>query len=272
MSPVWGSGRVATVLSWMQWLEGHPSARHYAAVMAHGSLIYALLGRTGDAERWAEVAEQMPTGEALPDGSSSRARSRTCARTWPGKACRACVTTRGWPSRTLSPGSPFRPTMAHVEGVSHLLEGDLESADTVLSHACDLAIAFGSTPLVSLIMAERGVVAMERSDWAAADSFAQEALRHRRRRRLRRLLDQRTGPRRRPHGPPCTGETCRRRGSWSGAPYGYAPYSPTRSPWCRSRRWSASPTPVWGSWTMEGRQRPWTKRPESCDNAPTSAT
>jgi LuxR family maltose regulon positive regulatory protein len=76
----------------------------------------------------------------------------------------------------LDPGSPFQPTMAHVEGVSHLLDGDLESADTVLSHACDLAVAFGSTPLVSLILAERGVVAMERSDWAAADSFAQEAL------------------------------------------------------------------------------------------------
>ena len=76
----------------------------------------------------------------------------------------------------LDPSSPFQPTMAHVEGVSHLLEGDFESADTVLSHACDLAVAFGSTPLVSLILAERGVVAMERSDWAAADSFAQEAL------------------------------------------------------------------------------------------------
>ena len=176
MSPVWGSGRVATVLRWMQWLEGHPSARHYAAVMAHGSLIYALLGRTGDAVRWANVAEQMPTGEALPDGSSVEGTLAYLR----ANLAREGVSTMRHDARVaqeaLDPGSPFQPTMAHVEGVSHLLEGDLESADTVLSHACDLAIAFGSTPLVSLIMAERGVVAMERSDWAAADFFAQEAL------------------------------------------------------------------------------------------------
>ena len=71
MSPVWASGRVDTVLRWMQWLEGHPSATHYAAVMAHGALIYALLGRATEAEQWAEVAERSPSDRGvLPDGST----------------------------------------------------------------------------------------------------------------------------------------------------------------------------------------------------------
>ena len=123
MSPVWASGRVATVLRWMQWLEGHPSATHYAAVMAHGALIYALLGRAPEAERWAEVAEQLPsTDSLLPDGSTvagtlhymraNLARDGVSAMRRDAQA--------GWDG--LGPGSPLRATMAHVEGLSHLLE------------------------------------------------------------------------------------------------------------------------------------------------------
>ena len=66
--------------------------------------------------------------------------------------------------------------MAHLHGVSHLLEGDLETADTSLSHAWDLATAFGSTPLMSLILAERCVVATERNNRPAAGSLARRAL------------------------------------------------------------------------------------------------
>jgi LuxR family maltose regulon positive regulatory protein len=177
MGPVWASGRVDTVLRWMQWLEGHPSAPHYSAIMAHGALIYALLGRAADAERWAEVAERQPVPGVLPDGSSV---AGTLA------YLQANLAREGMPNMRrdaraawegLCPGSPFRPTMAYVEGVSHLLEGDVETADAHLSHACDLAAASGSMPLVSLILAERCVVAAELNDWSAADSFAQRALR-----------------------------------------------------------------------------------------------
>lgn len=177
MGPVWASGRVDTVLRWMQWLEGHPSAPHYSAIMAHGALIYALLGRAADAERWAEVAERRPVPGVLPDGSSV---AGTLAYLQANLAREGMPTMRrdaraAWEG--LCPGSPFRPTMAYVEGVSHLLEGDIETADALLSHACDLAAASGSMPLVSLVLAERCVVAAERNDWSSADSFAQRALR-----------------------------------------------------------------------------------------------
>ena len=177
MSPVWASGRVETVLRWMQWLEGHPSATHYAAVMAHGALIHALLGRASAAERWADVAERLPPTGTLPDGSSV---AGTLA------YLRANLAREGMPAMRrdakdawegLSPATPFRPTMVHLEGVSYLLDGDLEMAEAVMSHAWDLVAADGSLPLVGLVLAERSVVATERSDWQAADSFAQQALR-----------------------------------------------------------------------------------------------
>lgn len=178
MSPVWASGRVDTVLRWMQWLESHPSATHYAAVMAHGALIYALLGRAVEAEKWAEVAERLPPDAgALPDGSTVAGTLHylraNLARD--GMAVMRAEAQAAWDG--LGPGSPFRATMAHVEGMSHLLEGELARADAVMSRASDLAAALDNMPFVSLILAERFVVATERNDWPVAESFAQRALR-----------------------------------------------------------------------------------------------
>jgi LuxR family maltose regulon positive regulatory protein len=70
MQPVWASGRVDTVLRWMEWFEDHRLVERYPAVAVHGALIFALLGRPAKAERWAAAAERAsPTG-VLSDGST----------------------------------------------------------------------------------------------------------------------------------------------------------------------------------------------------------
>jgi len=147
-------------------------------VMAHGALIYALLGRAPEAEQWAEVAERLPPADGLlPDGStvSGTLHYMRANLARDGVSAMRRDAQAGWDG--LGPGSPFRATMAHVEGLSHLLEGDLDHADLILADASDLAAALGNLPFVSLILAERCVVATERNDWTAADSFAREALR-----------------------------------------------------------------------------------------------
>ena len=71
--PVWASGRVETVLRWMDWLRDVPSAEYYGAIAVHGSLIFALLGQPAEAERWAAAAERASPGGVLPDGSTMEA-------------------------------------------------------------------------------------------------------------------------------------------------------------------------------------------------------
>ena len=78
MSPVWLSGRVDTVRAWMDLLDSKPHVPMSAAVAAHGALIFALLGRAGEAERWVGVAESLPAAGILPDGNSIQPRSPTC--------------------------------------------------------------------------------------------------------------------------------------------------------------------------------------------------
>lgn len=145
--PVWASGRVETVLRWMDWLRDVPSAEYYGAIAVHGSLIFALLGQPAEAERWAAAAERASPGGVLPDGSTMEATlAYLCAilcRTGIGEMRRdARIAWEG-----LSPASPYRATMLYTEGISYLLEGDLARAEPILARALDLATKPVACPL-----------------------------------------------------------------------------------------------------------------------------
>ena len=173
--PVWASGRVETVLRWMEWLRDIPSAEHYGAVAAHGSLIFALLGQPSEAERWAGAAERASPGGVLPDGSTMEAtlaylRAILCRKGVGEMRRDARIAWEG-----LSPASPYRATMLYTEGVSYLLEGDPAPAEPILARAQDLATHSGSLPLAGMVLAEQCGVAAERDDWPEVTTLAQRA-------------------------------------------------------------------------------------------------
>ena len=175
MQPVWASGRVDTVLRWMEWLGDKDGVDHYAAIAAHGALIYALLGQPGAAERWAAAAVRAASSGELPDGNTTEGtlaylRALLCCDGLDEMRRDATVAWEG-----LHPASPYRATMLHTEGVSYLLQGDADRADSVLAHAFDVATDAGSLPLVSVVLAERGIVAIERGDWPVAKAHAEQA-------------------------------------------------------------------------------------------------
>jgi LuxR family maltose regulon positive regulatory protein len=177
MQPVWASGRVDTVLSWMEWLEDKTWVQNYAAIAVHGALILALLGRPGAAERWAAAAEQAASpGNNLPDGDTTDGllaylRALLCRH---GIAEMRRDAQNSW--ERLSPASPFRATMLHTEGVSYLLEADPGRGGPILAHAFDAAVAAGAAPLVALILVERAIASAEGADWTGAQAFTEQAL------------------------------------------------------------------------------------------------
>ena len=96
--PVWASGRVETVLRWMEWLRDITSAEHYGAIAVHGSLIFALLGQPGEAERWAAAAERASSGwDSSRTEARWKARSPICARSCAAMASPRCGATRRSP-------------------------------------------------------------------------------------------------------------------------------------------------------------------------------
>jgi LuxR family transcriptional regulator, maltose regulon positive regulatory protein len=144
--PVWASGRVETVLRWMEWLRDVTAAEHFGAIAVHGYLIFGLLGQPSEAERWRQPSiDQMRRDARIArDG--------------------------------LSPGSPYRVTMLYTEGVSYLLQGDPAQAGPILARAFDDATRAGAQPLAALILAERCNVAAECDNWAEAAALARDAV------------------------------------------------------------------------------------------------
>jgi LuxR family maltose regulon positive regulatory protein len=174
--PVWASGRVETVLRWMEWLRDVTSAEHYGAIAVHGSLIFALLGQPSEAERWAAAAERATPVGILPDGSTMQGtlaylRAILCR---DGVAVMRRDAQIAWDE--LSPASPYRATMLYTEGISYLLEGDPARADPILTRAFGDATRAGALPLAALILAERCAVAAERDGWPEIIELAQRAV------------------------------------------------------------------------------------------------
>jgi LuxR family transcriptional regulator, maltose regulon positive regulatory protein len=176
MQPVWASGRVDTVLRWMEWFEQRHLIERYPAVAVHGALTFALLGRPARAERWAAAAERASSRGRLSDGSTMEGylaylRAILCRDGVQEMRRDAQIAWDG-----LSPLSPYRSTMRYTEGLSYLLEGDLDRADPVLAHAFDTATDVGALPLAAVVLAERCIVAVGRDDWPSALALAEQAL------------------------------------------------------------------------------------------------
>jgi LuxR family maltose regulon positive regulatory protein len=174
--PVWASGRVETVRLWMESLRERTDARYYGAIAVHGSLIYALLGRVGDAERWADAAQLAPSTGVLPDGNTM---DGTLAYLRANLFRDGVASARADATRALaglSPDSPYRATMLYTEGLCFLVEGAAGEADRRLAYAFDIAHAAGALPLAALILAERCIVSAAQDDWAQVSRMCQRAL------------------------------------------------------------------------------------------------
>ena len=171
---VWASGRADTVLGWMNWFDDQGLER-YPGIAAHGALMFALMGRPGETERWAAAAERAPAGGTLDDGNTVEGTvaylRALLARDGVDAMRRDARVALGG----LSPVSPYRATMLHIEGESHLLDGDLDSAAAILARALDVATAAGVLPFVPVVLATRGIVAVERGDWDEAEALADQA-------------------------------------------------------------------------------------------------
>ena len=271
MQPVWASGRIDTVLSWMEWLEDRSEVEHYTGIAAHGALILALLGRPVEAERWAAAAERDPGTGTLPDGNTMAAtlaylRALLCRHGVAQMRRDAQLAMAG-----LSPASPYRATMLHAEGVSHLLDGDLDRADPLLAHAFDVATSAGAVPFLPVVLAERGIVAIMRDDWHEAGAFADQALAF-----VQDGSLDGTGPARwctrSWRAARCTKATCSAPGSTSRGPLACGRCSATRCPSYQPKPCSSWPAATSASATPVAPVRCCAKRRTSSTSGPTSAT
>jgi LuxR family maltose regulon positive regulatory protein len=171
----WAGGRADTVLRWMTWFDDHSLVDQYPGIAVHGALMLALMGHPAMTERWAEAAERTEVAGSLEDGNTVEAtvaylRALLCREGVAAMRSDALVALHG-----LAPASPYRAAMLHAESMSYLLEGDLDRADALVARSMEVARATGQRPFLAVLLAERGIVAVERGEAADAAAFAEEA-------------------------------------------------------------------------------------------------
>ncbi|HEY7068493.1 MAG TPA: LuxR C-terminal-related transcriptional regulator [Acidimicrobiales bacterium] len=171
---LWAEGRADTVMRWITWFDDHGLVERYRGIAVLGALMFALAGQPAVTERWAEAAERAeatgrPDGGHAIEATVEYMRALLCRDGVAAMRSDALAALGG-----VDASSPFRATMLHAEGVSYLLEGDLDRADALLARAADAATAAGIIPFVPPLLAERGIIALERGEWDAATAHADE--------------------------------------------------------------------------------------------------
>jgi LuxR family transcriptional regulator, maltose regulon positive regulatory protein len=173
--PMYHLGRDAVLQRWFDWFESGgwiDRSRHLAVL---GAWLSALAGHPAAAERWADAAARGPFEDPLPDGSASTdgwmalLRAALC-RDGPERMHHDAET-----ALALVPtGSMWRPTVHLLLGISHLLAGDLDSADRELADAAELGEDAG-VDTATVALAERSLVAIARGEWQRAETLAERA-------------------------------------------------------------------------------------------------
>jgi LuxR family maltose regulon positive regulatory protein len=174
--PVYHSGRVTTVESWLDRFGEDGRLERYPAVAVIGGWIHALQGQATEAERWLDMATRGRDNGKLPDGSKS-------VRPWIA-LLRAAMCSDGVEQMLhdaegaldeLPSGSQWRPTGLLLQGAAYLLQGDDARGDAILADAAEAAECLGATDTRVVAISERSLLAAARDEPTVAETLSLRA-------------------------------------------------------------------------------------------------
>ncbi len=175
VQPSFAAGRAERVLGWLDWFRTEDLIDTHRDVAVLGAAVEALAGHAASAERWTAAAEAEPTDadtvDPADEGRLAYLRCLLCRSGTARMRADAQLALELLPAQDqLRPGAQF------FEGISHLLDGDPELADSVLAHAYDMASYSGAMPTAVAAAAARAFVSIARHDWTEAGTFAERSV------------------------------------------------------------------------------------------------
>jgi len=174
--PAYQQGRVATAERWFRWLKDHDAAANQPAAAVLAAMISALTGKPGEAERWAEAAEQAAAVASLPDGSASiepwLALMRALVCRDGAEQMRADAELA---AGTMAAGSFWRNSATLYLGMAHLMAGDTGRADVLFEEAAAGGRPGGPAVGVCVALTERSLLAIAGRNWEAAERHLSQA-------------------------------------------------------------------------------------------------
>jgi LuxR family transcriptional regulator, maltose regulon positive regulatory protein len=174
--PARRQGRVTTLLRWLGWLDARGEIEAHPMVMVLATLIYAWLGRSADAERWAVVMDSWPDrhqgalGDPAVEAWAALVRAFMARHGIAQMLADADEAVRAFPAAGVVSSAP-----ALLQGIARILAGDLDGGDIALADAVVLGHQTGTLDIAAHALAERSLVAMARGQWGQADYLAGHA-------------------------------------------------------------------------------------------------
>jgi LuxR family maltose regulon positive regulatory protein len=167
----YANGQVADVLKWMAWLQRSTDLDRYPHLAAGGALVHIQEGDSLAAEEWVGAAVKgTPSGEPHPAVQIVRALG---TRTGTAEMINASREARA----RMEAGSEWTPAALLIEGMGHIWDEDLDTAEPLLAESAELGERNESWPTTSLALAELGLIAISRKDWDTASDLADKSLR-----------------------------------------------------------------------------------------------
>jgi LuxR family transcriptional regulator, maltose regulon positive regulatory protein len=171
------AGRAVTLQRWFDWFEDGGHMARFPGVAMVGAWIAALTGRAAAAARWADLAEHAEAEDSAFDGGASSLEGQLALlRSF---QCRNGVDEALDDARTaarLVPlDSSWRPTVLTILGIAYLCTGSQDDADRTFVEAVTVGREMDASPAVSVALAERALIALDRGDPAEAHVLADQA-------------------------------------------------------------------------------------------------
>jgi len=162
-----GRGRLDAVERWLDLVPEDDVEAHPDLCIA-ASWLYAIRGRAGNAQHWADTALRGLGGDDPRLCVLRGLRCRDGADQMLDDTTAAC--------ETLPPGHPWRPAAVLGRAAALLLAGDTARAENELVEAVELAGAAGATELTILGLCLHSLLAVDENDRSDAEAFAAEAV------------------------------------------------------------------------------------------------
>jgi len=168
-------GREATIERWLERLDD-AVLRRQPFLLAVGGTMYAILGRTAEAERMADLMDGADYAGPRPPGAEPYEEARL--------AFRALLARDGFDAaigaarRAVEASgrlSPWHPQTLVVLGAILVAAGERDAGEATLAEAATGAQAIGAARALSFAEAWRALSAIERGDWGTANALSRRS-------------------------------------------------------------------------------------------------
>jgi LuxR family maltose regulon positive regulatory protein len=174
--PLYRQGRVATIQRLLEWLEERGGIEGHPVLAVMASLIFALTGRPAEADRWADVADRWPYGDAarpagpFAESLAALVRAISCRHgVGPMRADADEAAEKAAAQQVVSPAP------ALMRGLACVLAGDREGGDAWFEDAVSAGEKADAPETLAVTLCERSLVAVTRGDWDRAQALADRA-------------------------------------------------------------------------------------------------